>query len=29
MQIACRLHAYEHGIDSAEISGWKWPYEKK
>jgi len=29
MQIACRRHAYEHGIDSPEISGWKWPYEKK
>jgi xylulose-5-phosphate/fructose-6-phosphate phosphoketolase len=28
-QIACRRHAYEHGIDSAEISGWKWPYEKQ
>jgi xylulose-5-phosphate/fructose-6-phosphate phosphoketolase len=26
-QIACRNHAYEHGIDSAEITGWKWPYE--
>jgi len=26
MQIACRRHAYEHGIDSPEISGWKWPY---
>jgi len=24
-QIACRRHAYEHGIDSPEISGWKWP----
>ena len=29
MQIACRRYAYEHGIDSAEISGWKWPYENK
>ncbi len=28
-QIACRRHAYECGIDSAEISGWKWPYDKK
>ena len=28
-QIACRRHAYEYGIDSAEISGWKWPYDKK
>src|SRR5271157_2689938 len=27
-QIACRRHAYEHGIDSSEISGWKWPYDK-
>ncbi len=27
-QIACRRHAYEHGIDSREITGWKWPYEK-
>jgi xylulose-5-phosphate/fructose-6-phosphate phosphoketolase len=29
MQIACRRHAYEHGIDSAEISAWKWSYENK
>ncbi|HKN20024.1 MAG TPA: phosphoketolase family protein [Terracidiphilus sp.] len=28
-QIACRRHAYEHGIDSTEITGWKWPYETK
>ena len=28
-QIACRRHAYEQGIDSPEIAGWKWPYEKK
>jgi xylulose-5-phosphate/fructose-6-phosphate phosphoketolase len=28
-QIACRRHAYEHGIDSSEISAWKWPYDKK
>ena len=28
-QIACRRHAYEYGIDSPEISGWKWPYDKK
>ena len=27
-QIACRRHAYEYGIDSSEISGWKWPYDK-
>ncbi len=25
LQIACRNHAYEHGIDSAEITGWRWP----
>ncbi len=25
-QIACRRHAYECGVDSPEISGWKWPY---
>lgn len=29
LQIACRRHAYELGIDSQQISGWKWPYEKK
>ncbi|MGA8743222.1 MAG: phosphoketolase family protein, partial [Terracidiphilus sp.] len=23
-QIGCRRHAYEYGIDSSEISGWKW-----
>ena len=27
-QIACRRHAYEYGIDSPEISNWKWPYKK-
>ena len=27
-QIACRRHAYEYGIDSSEISDWKWPYDK-
>jgi len=26
-QIECRRYAYEHGIDSPEISGWKWPYK--
>jgi xylulose-5-phosphate/fructose-6-phosphate phosphoketolase len=26
MQIECRNYAYEHGIDSPEINGWKWPY---
>lgn len=25
-QIACRRQAHEHGIDSAEVTGWKWPY---
>jgi phosphoketolase len=25
LQIACRRHAYEYGINSTEISGWKWP----
>ena len=24
-QIACREYAYEHGIDSPEINGWRWP----
>jgi phosphoketolase len=24
-QIACRLHAHEHGIDPPEIVGWRWP----
>ena len=24
-QIACRAHAYKHGIDSPEITGWRWP----
>jgi xylulose-5-phosphate/fructose-6-phosphate phosphoketolase len=28
-QIACRRHAYEFGIDSSQISGWKWPHDKK
>ena len=27
-QIACRGYASEHGINSPEISGWKWPFEK-
>ncbi len=26
-QIACRNHAYAYGIDSPEITGWKWPYD--
>jgi xylulose-5-phosphate/fructose-6-phosphate phosphoketolase len=25
MQLDCRTHAYERGIDPPEISGWKWP----
>jgi xylulose-5-phosphate/fructose-6-phosphate phosphoketolase len=29
LQIACRRHAYEYGIDSPEITGWRWPYDKK
>jgi acetate kinase len=24
-QIECRLHAHEHGVDPAEIVGWRWP----
>ena len=24
-QIACRAYAYRHGIDSPEITGWRWP----
>jgi xylulose-5-phosphate/fructose-6-phosphate phosphoketolase len=24
-QIACRRYAYEHGIDTPDISGWRWP----
>jgi xylulose-5-phosphate/fructose-6-phosphate phosphoketolase len=26
MQIDCRNYAYEHGIDSPEVTGWRWPY---
>ncbi|MEO8592067.1 MAG: phosphoketolase family protein [Candidatus Solibacter sp.] len=26
LQIACRQHAYEHGIDSPDITGWRWPH---
>jgi len=26
-QIACRAYAYKHGIDSPEITGWRWPQE--
>ena len=25
LQIDCRNHAHEHGIDAAEITGWRWP----
>jgi xylulose-5-phosphate/fructose-6-phosphate phosphoketolase len=25
-QIACKNHAYEFGIDPADITDWKWPY---
>jgi len=25
LQIDCRHYAYEHGIDSPAINGWKWP----
>jgi len=25
LQIACRNYAYENGVDSPEITGWKWP----
>jgi xylulose-5-phosphate/fructose-6-phosphate phosphoketolase len=28
-QIACRRHAYEHGVDGAEIAEWKWPYGRQ
>jgi hypothetical protein len=23
--LACRASAFEHGVDSPEINGWKWP----
>jgi len=26
LQIECRNYAWEHGIDSPEINGWRWPY---
>jgi len=26
LQIECRNYAHEHGIDSPEVSSWKWPY---
>lgn len=25
-QIACKNHAYEFGVDSQEITNWKWPF---
>jgi xylulose-5-phosphate/fructose-6-phosphate phosphoketolase len=25
-QIACKEHAYEHGIDRPDITDWKWPF---
>ena len=25
-QIACKQHVYEFGIDSPEITDWKWPF---
>jgi xylulose-5-phosphate/fructose-6-phosphate phosphoketolase len=25
-QLACKQHAYEFGIDSREITDWKWPF---
>jgi xylulose-5-phosphate/fructose-6-phosphate phosphoketolase len=24
-QIACRRHAHEHGVDRADVAGWRWP----
>jgi xylulose-5-phosphate/fructose-6-phosphate phosphoketolase len=29
LQIACRHHAYKYGVDNPEISGWKWPSDKR
>ena len=26
LQIHCRNHAYQHGVDDPEIAGWKWPF---
>jgi len=26
MQIAAKTQAYEHGIDPAYITAWRWPY---
>jgi xylulose-5-phosphate/fructose-6-phosphate phosphoketolase len=25
-QIACKIHAYEFGVDRQNITDWKWPY---
>jgi xylulose-5-phosphate/fructose-6-phosphate phosphoketolase len=25
-QIACKGHAYEHGVDPAHITNWQWPF---
>jgi xylulose-5-phosphate/fructose-6-phosphate phosphoketolase len=25
-QIACRAHAYKYGIDSPDITGWRYPH---
>jgi xylulose-5-phosphate/fructose-6-phosphate phosphoketolase len=26
MQIDCRTHAHEHGVDRPEMRDWSWPY---
>jgi xylulose-5-phosphate/fructose-6-phosphate phosphoketolase len=26
LQIDCRSYAYKHGIDSQEVSNWRWPH---
>jgi len=26
-QIACQDYAFRNGIDSPEITGWRWPHE--
>ena len=28
-QIACRAYAYKNGIDSPEITGWRWPHRSE
>jgi xylulose-5-phosphate/fructose-6-phosphate phosphoketolase len=25
-QIECRAYAYKNGIDTPEITGWRWPH---